>query len=43
MALVSLAGWLMMKAGLAKHGLELRRRRFTCPSCGRPSTACSCF
>jgi len=29
------AGWLMTQAGLQKSALEWRRRRRTCPSCGR--------
>jgi hypothetical protein len=41
MALASAAAWLMMKAGLAKNVLELRRRRRICPSCGRVD-GCSC-
>ena len=41
MALVSVAGWLMMRAGLAKNGLELRRKRHVCPSCGRRDS-CNC-
>jgi exosome complex RNA-binding protein Csl4 len=28
-------GWAMAAAGLQKSALELRRRRRTCPSCGR--------
>lgn len=40
MALTS-AAWLMTKAGLGKHMLELKRRRITCPSCGRQQP-CSC-
>jgi len=28
-------GWLMTVAGLQKSALELRKRRRTCPSCGR--------
>jgi hypothetical protein len=28
-------GYLMVKAGLGKNALELRRRRRICPSCGR--------
>jgi recombinational DNA repair protein RecR len=28
-------GWVMAAAGLQKNALELRRRRRTCPSCGR--------
>jgi hypothetical protein len=35
MALTLAAAWLMMRAGLAKHALELKRKRVTCPSCGR--------
>jgi hypothetical protein len=41
MALASGAAWLMMKAGLAKNALELKRRRPPCPSCGRQGS-CSC-
>jgi len=41
MALASGVAWLMMKAGLAKNGLELKKRRPTCPSCGR-NDRCSC-
>jgi hypothetical protein len=40
-AVVAGAAWLMTKAGLAKNALELRRRRVTCPSCGRID-GCSC-
>jgi formate dehydrogenase maturation protein FdhE len=32
--------WLMMNAGLAKNALEERRRRRSCPSCGRVSCNC---
>jgi recombinational DNA repair protein RecR len=28
-------GWVMAAAGLQKNALELKRRRRTCPSCGR--------
>jgi hypothetical protein len=35
------AVWLMMKAGLDKGALELKRRRMVCPSCGRHD-GCSC-
>jgi recombinational DNA repair protein RecR len=36
LAIVTLvAGWLMMVSGLQKSALEWRRRRRTCPSCGR--------
>jgi len=36
------AGWLMMKAGLAKSALELRQRKRVCPSCGRRIEARVC-
>ena len=36
------AGWLMMKAGVAKSALEPRRRRRVCPSCGREIQARVC-
>jgi len=36
------AGWLMMKAGLAKSALEYRQRRRICPSCGREIEARVC-
>jgi hypothetical protein len=35
-------GWLMTVAGLQKSALELKRRRRTCPSCGRHITARVC-
>jgi hypothetical protein len=35
MTLAAMAGWLMTRAGLAKHLLEQRRRRRACPTCGR--------
>ena len=41
MLIASAAAWLMMQAGLAKNALEHRRRRRTCPSCGRHDS-CSC-
>jgi hypothetical protein len=41
MALASGAAWLMMRAGLAKNALELKRKRPACPSCGRHDR-CSC-
>lgn len=28
-------GWLMATAGVQKNALEWRRRRRTCPACGR--------
>jgi UPF0716 family protein affecting phage T7 exclusion len=38
------AGFLMLRAGVAKSALELRRRRRTCPSCGRQieRRTCAC-
>jgi hypothetical protein len=38
------AGFLMLRAGLAKSALELKRRRRTCPSCGRQieRRTCAC-
>ena len=41
MALPSAAAWLMMRAGLSKNALELKRKRVVCPSCGRLD-GCSC-
>ena len=41
MLLASAAIWLMMKAGLAKNALEMKRKRTVCPSCGRHD-GCSC-
>jgi hypothetical protein len=41
MALASGVAYLMTKAGLAKNVLELKRRRFVCPSCGRHD-GCTC-
>ena len=41
MALASVAGYLMLKAGLAKNALELKRRRTICPSCGKVD-GCTC-
>lgn len=35
-------GWLMAAAGLQKSALELRRRKRTCPSCGRRIDARVC-
>ena len=36
LAVATLAiGWLMTMAGLQKSALELKKRRRTCPSCGR--------
>ena len=35
------AAWLMMKAGLAKNALELKRRQVACPSCGKHH-GCTC-
>jgi hypothetical protein len=41
MALASGAAWLMMKAGISKNALELKRKRRRCVSCGRHD-ACNC-
>jgi formate dehydrogenase maturation protein FdhE len=41
MALASAAAWLMMRAGLAKNALEMKRKRNVCPSCGRHD-GCNC-
>ncbi len=35
-------GYLMIQSGLHKSMLEWRRRKRSCPSCGRQTTACSC-
>jgi len=35
-------GWFMLRAGLAKSALELRRPRRVCPSCGRELRAARC-
>ena len=35
-------GWLMTMAGLDKNALELKKRRRTCPSCGRRIDARTC-
>jgi hypothetical protein len=40
MMVASAAGWLMLRAGLAKNGLEYRRKRRTCTSCGRIDCSC---
>jgi hypothetical protein len=42
LGLASGAAWLMMRAGLAKNALELKRKRVRCPSCGR-NDGCSCL
>ncbi len=34
-ALAMAVGWTMTYSGLKKNMLELKRRRRTCPSCGR--------
>ena len=36
------AAWLMITAGLQMSGLEHRRRRRVCPSCGREIQARVC-
>jgi hypothetical protein len=35
-------GYLMIQSGLQKSMLEWRRRKRTCPSCGRETRVCSC-
>jgi hypothetical protein len=35
-------GYLMIQSGLQKSMLEWRRRKKTCPSCGRESGVCGC-
>jgi hypothetical protein len=35
-------GYLMIQSGLQKSLLEWRRRKRTCPSCGRESGVCGC-
>jgi formate dehydrogenase maturation protein FdhE len=40
MGIASGVAWLMMKAGLAKNALELKRRRRACPACGRHDCTC---
>jgi hypothetical protein len=35
-------GWIMTVAGLQKSALELKKRRRTCPSCGRHIAARVC-
>jgi hypothetical protein len=40
MAVVAGIAWLMTRAGLAKNALEDRRKRRSCPSCGRLSCNC---
>jgi hypothetical protein len=43
-AVTLIVGWFMLKAGLHKSALELRRPRRICPSCGREVRAdrCNC-
>jgi hypothetical protein len=42
-AVLTLAvAWLMLQAGIQKSALEWRRRRRTCPSCGREIIARTC-
>ena len=41
MTLAAAAAWLMIRAGLAKNALELKRRRVACPSCGKID-GCTC-
>jgi hypothetical protein len=43
LAIATLAvGWLMTYTGLQKNALEFKRRRRTCPSCGRRIDARVC-
>jgi hypothetical protein len=42
-AIAAWAGWMMMRAGVAKNLLEERRRHRRCPSCGRTGDGrCRC-
>jgi hypothetical protein len=41
LALATAAAWLMIRAGLAKNALELRRKQTACPSCGKVQ-GCHC-
>jgi formate dehydrogenase maturation protein FdhE len=41
-ALAMAIAWTMTFSGLAKHALELKQRRRTCPSCGRHITGTVC-
>jgi hypothetical protein len=41
-ALTTGIGYLMIQSGLSKSALELKRRRRTCPSCGRHLETCGC-
>ncbi len=42
-AVVTIAvAWMMMMAGISKSALEWRKRRRTCPSCGREIVARTC-
>ena len=41
-ALAMAVGWTMTYSGLMKNALELKRRRRTCPSCGRDISGAVC-
>ena len=41
-ALAMAVGFTMLYSGLAKHTLELRRRKRICPACGRHITGPVC-
>ena len=41
-ALAMAVGWTMTFFGLKKNALELKRRRRTCPSCGRVISGAAC-
>ena len=43
MAVLTLGiGWVMTVAGLQKSALELRKKKRTCPSCGRHISSRTC-
>jgi NADH pyrophosphatase NudC (nudix superfamily) len=39
---VTVVGYAMAYAGVAKNALEWKRRRRICPSCGRDEKMCAC-
>jgi len=41
-ALSMAIGWTMIFSGMKKHALELKRRKRTCPSCGRHISGTVC-
>ena len=42
LTVASAVAWLMMRAGLAKNVLEVKRKRQRCAACGRID-GCNCF